>query len=120
MVLLTLRRKYQLRVLMNPTLWLRNGATDKKWDKFLWQSLDDGKIEIVGNSEALINKVVVWIDNMPYGSGTFKAKKGHTLYCSRATALYLSDQLVEARILQKLAGPHDKYAILRDHKILMT
>ena len=103
-----LHTKYWLKAIISPTTWVRLGKTDPTWDKFLWTALDLNKIELVGRFEAIIDGAVVWIANEGYGDGY-----GHPigenvrLYCSRATALYLRDQLIIARLLQNLKGPFD-------------
>ena len=38
--------KYQLQVLINPRLWLRLGFTDKTFDKWLWDKIEEGTHKI--------------------------------------------------------------------------
>ncbi len=108
-----LRRKYQIKAFFTPMCWTRNGVTDSLWDSILWKSLEDGKIELVGAYEAIIDGHVVWIENYPYASGRRRMSGRNDLYCSRATALFLHNQLKEALIFQRLKGPFDKHEVFR-------
>ncbi len=110
------RLKYKLKVILTPLCWCRSGIIDPQWDQYLWDSIEDGKIEFVGMFQSLINNCKVWTENYPYASGT-TIIDGKMLWCSRATALYLHDQLSEAFIFQKLKGPHDELEIFSKHGI---
>lgn len=110
-----LRTKYWLKVFFSPSCWHRLGKVDPIWDEFLWTALDQNKIELVGTYEAIINDVVVWIRNEGYGDGyAISSDEKDRRYCSRATALYLRDQLIIARIFQRLKGPFDDMKVWKE------
>ena len=90
--------KYQLQVLINPRLWLRLERTNKTFDKWLWDRMEEGthKIEPHYYSKhrifpPSINTVEyagkeIWTANAPYSDASF-GNEGKGLYASRATAL---------------------------------
>ena len=107
-----LHTKYWLKAIISPTTWVRLGKTDPTWDKFLWTALNLNKIELVGRYEAIIDGAIVWIENEGYGDGRgFLDGEKTKVYCSRATALYLRDQLITARLIQRLKGPFNSKKI---------
>jgi len=107
--------KYWLKAIITPSAWLRLGKTDPTWDKFLWTALDLNKIELVGRFEAIIDGTVVWIENKGYGDG-YGHLVGETTrrYCSRATALYLQDELKIALLIQRLKGPFNSLEVWKE------
>jgi len=90
--------KFQLQVLINPRLWLRLGFTNKAFDKWLWDRMEEGvhKIEDhhYGGYEEfpaseytiLYAGKVIWISNAPYSDASLGSKM-NSLHASRATAL---------------------------------
>lgn len=100
-----LRTKYQLKAIITPGCWLRNNKTDPIWDEWLWTALESNKIEAIGWASAIIDSKEVWIENVPYGNGTTRTLRGVSAKsCSRATALYLIDQLKVALVIQRLSN----------------
>ena len=110
------RLKYQLKAILTPKCWFRLGVVDTGWDKFLWNALDQNKIKIAGKYEAIIDDSKVWIANAPYANGYLECTN-HRKTCSRATALYLQDQIECARIIQRLKGMTDTFVLYREHGI---
>lgn len=107
---------YHVKVLLTPLCWIRNSKIDKEWDSTFRKMLEDGKIEFQTYYEAYIGGYVVWIGNYPYASGCTSVKEYSgritELACSRATALFLGDELKKALIIQKLKGPYDRAEVL--------
>ena len=115
-----LHTKYKLKVLISPSVWMRRGKADPTWDKFLWIALELNKIEIIGKYEAIIDGVIVWIENVGFSDGTKDCRVGSketSLYCNRATALYLQDQLKDALLVQRLKGPFDEMEVWKKYRI---
>jgi len=114
-----LRFKYKLKSIFTPMCWIRNGRTNSEWDRFLWTSLINNKIEFIGECEAIINGCVVWHENAPYASGRYGTFMPSPKYCSRATALYLRDELEKELIIQRLKGPYNELEIFEKYEICL-
>lgn len=86
-----------LRVLLTPMCWIRNGWTDKEWDRSLRAKLLDDPEIIVndGGCTASIDGVTIWIANHPYASGQLIKHRSvcYGPYCGRRAALLLGDLL---------------------------
>lgn len=95
------RFKYQLRAIL-PIYWHRQGEFDEEWDNELWNLIKDNQIHFVGNYVAHIGKYQVWISNYPYASGDRRMYDVNGSTCSRATAIYLNQQLKSVKLIQRL------------------
>ena len=102
--------------------WVRNYRTDRKWDNKLWELASNlQNFKAIGMHHAIIGDSLVWIQNYPYASGLIcEDGFGHgRKSCSRATALYLHDQLKKARILLILKGiePEESESLIFSFKL---
>lgn len=90
--------KLKLQVLINPCLWLRLCNTNKIFDKWLWDKMEEGvhKIEdrhYGGYKElpaseytVLYAGKVIWVSNAPYSDASLEGNV-NSPHASRATAL---------------------------------
>lgn len=98
-----LRRKYQLRALFSPGCWFRNERTNKVFDEWLWNALNEDQPVVISGYHCVIKGRKIWIENYPYASGRLDEIGKPPFYCSRATTLRLHDSIAEAffwRILE--------------------
>ena len=111
---------YTIRAIFTPTCWFRLGHTDRKWDRWLWNALENHEIRIVGYGSALIEDKKVWIENAPYANGfatSSAVSRDESRGCSRATALYLEEQIRRARRLQPSFTDDQKMHIFKEYGI---
>jgi hypothetical protein len=77
--------------------------------------LENSEIEYLNSYKAFIGGYVVWIENLPYASGSLETKGLHSestlLSCSRKTALFLNDSLESVRLVQELRDPHNRHEV---------
>ena len=92
--------KLQLQILINPFLWIRLGFTNKTFDKWLWDKMEEGtyKIEphyygehrILGASKHTVDYAgkEIWVSNAPdYDASLYMSEFEDNPLASRATAL---------------------------------
>lgn len=92
--------KWKLLALLNPLCWIRQGAFNKKWDRWLRDELNAG-VPMSGqdNYTVKIKGIEVWTANAPYANGSmWEGRVMRETTCSRATAMLLQSK---ARAAQK-------------------
>lgn len=91
---------------------------DEEWDKWLWGSLEQGTEIVVGYCASKVDGVEVWHANYPYASGhQYIPNEKNSPQCSRATALFLNDELKSAYMIQRLKGPYDRFEFRKKYGI---
>lgn len=91
--------KYYLKVLITPSIWLRNGSTNHYATAMLLRDLELGIREKPTEHTALIGKNRYWIENHPYASFSCYndfIDMEHVLP-ARAAVLYAYDQVLIAK-----------------------
>lgn len=110
--------KLQLQVLINPFLWIRSGFTNKTFDRWLWDKMEEGihKIEphyyseykILPPSKHTVDYAgkEIWVSNAPvYDASLWLNGFGDNPLASRATALRFRKmyrKYAEERLNQKV------------------
>lgn len=95
-----------VRILINPSCWIRNYRTDKEWDSLLNTLLDYGEIDLTRQKHGLfwcsINNHCVWIKNFPNAFGNLYNPDGYPRKLSglpsRKTAFRLHDIIEDIQI----------------------
>jgi len=108
--------KYQLQVLINPCLWLRLGFTNKTFDKWLWNKMEEGvhKIEPHYHGDSPAKHSVdyagkqIWVSNSPYyDASLYMEGVCDNPLSSRATALRfrrMYKEYLKNKIEKELSG----------------
>lgn len=93
---MNLKLKLQLQVLFNPKLWFRLEKTNKEFDKWLWDKMEEGVSNIEAYyfcadtsrpAEYTVNYAgkEIWVSNAPYAD--IGIRDDYERIASRATAL---------------------------------
>ena len=108
-----LKLKYKLKAIFTPMCWTRLYPYNEEWDNWLWNSLEQGTEIVVGNCSSKVNGIELWHANYPYASGhsyeIHHINANNSKQCSRATALFLNDELKSAYMIQRLKGPYNRF-----------
>ena len=114
-----LKLKYKLKAIFTPMCWTRLYPYNEEWDNWLWNSLEQGTEIVVGNCSSKVNGIELWHANYPYASGHSYEEPDDkaSAQCSRATALFLNDELKTAYMIQRLKGPYDRFEFRKKYGI---
>jgi len=86
---------FWIRLLSNPNCWIRNGLTNRKWDRKLSKELDNPTFIRVDKWTVKLNGVEIWVRNYPYEYGYDYIGKNKGLP-SRATVFRFMDALKQS------------------------
>jgi len=102
--------KYLLRVLTNPSCWLRSAATNKELDAAINKLLDEGADITLHVCTTTLGPLSLWTENFPYSYGGERTIKGIGLP-SRKTVFRLYDTIAaikaaesNSRLSSKMEG----------------